>query len=172
MTGAERDREEYLYRCRLVHYHYVVSTKECNQHHHAAFTDRLYALRGRLFLQAGAPWEGETFELKNPLIQATERWAELTGGGVSCPIKFDAEDLCETAALNKELSVGDTGFEILQSRCCVGEEGWVQVEDYENAVAFYKNMKEDWMAAAESVEEREEIMAHWPWDDMEEAEYM
>ena len=37
LSGAERTREEYLYRCRLVHYHYVTSTEECNELHYATF---------------------------------------------------------------------------------------------------------------------------------------
>lgn len=168
----ERASEEYLYRRRLVHYHYVTSTAECNQLHYAAFTDPSYALRGRLFQQAGGPWEGETVELKTALIQATEEWEELTGGGVPCPVEFDAQDLRETMALDEELSTAERGFEILQSMCGVGEEGWVLTEDYENAVQFLKERKEEALAGAESEEERGEIMAHWPWDDMDEMKYM
>lgn len=172
MGEAQRDGEEYRYRCRLVHYHYVTSTMECNPLHYAAFTDRLYALRGRLFLHAGGPWEGETFDLKAGLIQATNRWEELTGGGVPCPLEFDAKDLDETAVLDKELSEATWGFEFLQSQGGVGEEGWVPAEDYEGAVAFFKEWKEKALAKAESAKEREEIKAHWPWDDMDEEMYM
>jgi len=50
-------------------------------------------LRGRLFHHASNPWEGETLELKVALIQATERWETLTGGGPPCPAMFDAEDV-------------------------------------------------------------------------------
>ncbi|KAG5728151.1 hypothetical protein E4T56_gene19283 [Termitomyces sp. T112] len=172
LNEAKRSREEYLYRRRLVHYHYVTSTKECNQLHHAAFTDHLYALRGRLFLHAGGPWEGESSDLKAALIQATREWKKLTGEGVPCPFEFDAKDLSETAMLNQELSQASKGFEFLQSCCGVGEEGWVATEDYESAVASLKGFKEEALQRAESAEEREEIMAHWPWDDMDEDAYM
>lgn len=172
MGEAQRDDEEYRYRCRLVHYHYVASTMECNPLHYTAFTDRLYSLRGRLFLHAGGPWEGETFDLKAALVQATNKWEELTGGGVPCPLEFDAKDLDQTAVLDKELSQATRGFEFLQSRGGVGEEGWVQTEDYEGAVAFFKECKEKALAGAESEKEREEIEAHWPWDDMDEEMYM
>jgi hypothetical protein len=173
LNEAARANEEYLYRCRLVHYHYVTSTKECNQLHHAAFTDPLYTLRGLLFQQAGGPWEGDTYELKAALIQATKKWEELTRGeGVSCPIEFDAEDLRETTVLGEELSKADRGFEFLQAMRGVGEEGWVLTEDYEEAVAFLQAAKEDALAGSESAEEREEILAHWPWDDMDEQKYM
>ncbi|KAG6869136.1 hypothetical protein C0993_001701 [Termitomyces sp. T159_Od127] len=136
MGEAQRDDEEYRYRCRLVHYLYVTSTRECNPLHYAAFMDRLYALRGRLFLHAGGPWEGETFDLKAALIQAMNKWEELTGG--------------------------------VHAR----HWGGVPVDDYEGAVAFFKECKEEALAGAQSAEEREEITAHWPWDDMDEELYM
>nr|GAT46297.1 predicted protein [Mycena chlorophos] len=176
MGGREgqRDDEEYRYRLRLVHYHYVVSTMECNPLHYAAFTDRLFALRGRLFLHAGGPWEGESFDLKAALIQATNKWEELTGGVVPrlCPIEFGTKDLNEMAELDKEMSETTRGFELLQAMRGIGEEGWVPVEDYEDTVAFLKQFKEESLAGAESVEEREEIMDQWPWEDMDEEMYM
>ena len=87
-----------------------------------------------------------------------------------CPVVFDALDLREreTTAVSEELSTADRGFEILQSMCSIGEEGWVLAEDYENAVEFLKEAS----AEAESEEERGEIMTRWPWDDMDEMTYM
>ena len=90
-----------------------------------------------------------------------------------CPLELDANDLrCEMTVLNKELSQASRGFEFLQSMCGVGEEGWVVNEDYEFAVDFLKKRKEEALVGAESVEEREEIMVHWPWDDVDEEMYM
>ena len=134
--------------------------------------DPLYALRGRLFLHAGGPWEGESSDLKAALIQATKKWEDLTGGGVPCPFEFDAEDLHEMTVLNEELSQANKGFEFIQSNCGVGEEGWVATEDYKFAMAFLKDMKKKALRGAESAKEREEIMAHWPWEDMDEDAYM
>ena len=94
------------------------------------------------------------------------------GGGVPCPLEFDAKDLDETAVLDKELSKATQGFEFLQSRRGVGEEGWILAEDYEDAVAFFKEWKEKALAGSESAKEREEIETHWPWDDMDEEMYM
>lgn len=172
MDEAQRDFHEYRYRCRLVHYHYVISTMEHNRLHYEAFTDPFFALRGRLFLHAGAPWEGETFDLKVALIQAMNNWEKLAGGGVPCPFEFNAEDLDQTAALGKELSIAARGFEIIQSMGRAGEEGWVPTEDYEGAMAFFKECKKESLADVKSAEEREEIEGHWPWDDMDEEMYM
>lgn len=170
LSEAKQANEEYLYCCRLIHYHYITSTKECNHSHYAAFTDPSYALRSRLFQQAGGPWEGETFDLKVALIQATEEWKELTGGGIPCRVEFDAEDLRKTAVLARQLNIGDLGFESVQNMVGIGEESWVPTEDYDYAVEFLQQMKKQALAGAESAEEREEIMAHW--DDMDEESYM
>ncbi|KAF8256368.1 hypothetical protein EI94DRAFT_1873332 [Lactarius quietus] len=53
-----------------------------------------------------------------------------------------------------------------------GPEGWVPAEHYEEAMARSKKLKEDGLAAAESEEERAQIAAHWPLDNMEEEIYM
>lgn len=172
LDGTERARAEEAYRDRLVHYYYVTSTEECNKLHYAAFTDPMYALRGRLFQHASSPWEGETFELKLALIEATESWKALTGGGVPCPVEFDAEDIRETRKLNEVQAKADMVFGIWQNIFDLGEDGWVRTEDYEDAVTFYRKKKEEALASARSEEEHAEIMDHWPWDDMDEEKYM
>ena len=155
LSGARREHEEYLYRCRLVHYHYVKSTMECNPLHYAAFTDPLYKIRGILFRQAGAPWEGETFYLKYALIQATHMWEEPTGGGTPGPVRNDGTE-------KKRISQASRGFECLQSTCSVGEYGWVSVEDYKSAVASLKEHKKAALADCQSAKERGEITSLSP----------
>ena len=173
LSKAMQANEEYRYHCRLVHYHYVTSTKEYNQLHYTAFTDPMYALRGRLFQYAGGPWEGESFDLKATLIEAMEKWEDLAGkDAIPCPLKFCEEDLREMEVLAEELGKASKGFEFLQAMRGVGEDGWVAVEDYEDAVAFFGGFKERALKGAKSEEERDEIMAHWPWDDMDEEMYM
>ncbi|KAL1675240.1 kinase-like domain-containing protein [Schizophyllum commune] len=164
--------EQYNFRRRLVHYHYVANTERCNPLHYTAFNDPLYALRGRLYQFAGAPWEGESFDLKVALIEAMESWEELAGNGVPCPIKFDEEDLRKTEVLEKELGDACQGFELFQSFAGIGEEGWVPSDDqYEFATNLIRRSKEDALAGCQSEEERNEIMSHWPWDDMDEDGY-
>ena len=87
---------------RLVHYHYVRNTEECNNPHYDALTDPMCVLRSRLFHHASNPWEGETLELKDAIIRATERRETLPGKDTPCPIVFDAEDVRETKKLNEE----------------------------------------------------------------------
>ena len=52
----------------------------------------------------------------------------------------------------------------------LGPEGWVPTQHYE-AVALCKHAKEG-LIGVTSEEERAEIMAHWPWDNMDEGKYM
>lgn len=172
LDKAEQSRAKELYHRRLVHYHYVKNTEEYNELHYAALTDSGGVLRRRLFDYAGDPWEGETLALKVALIEATKDWETLTGGGVPCPIVFDAEDLRETMKLDAVQREADETLEMCQNVPGFGPEGWVPTEHYEEAMTRSKQLKENALAIAESAEERAEIAAHWPWDDMDEEKYM
>ncbi|KAJ2915680.1 hypothetical protein MD484_g4713, partial [Candolleomyces efflorescens] len=170
LSEPQQAREKRLYILALVHYHYVTNTKEYNQPHFAALTDPLHALRRRLFQYGGAPWEGESADLKMALIEASKRWDEFTAGRVACPLEFDADDLHDMAALGKDLDSETRGFEMIQSMGGVGEEGWVPFEDYNFSASFLKEIKQGAIETAQSAEDREDIV-HWPWDDMDEVVY-
>jgi len=117
-------------------------------------------LRRRLFYYAGDPWEGETLALKVALIEATENWDTLTGGGAPCPVVFDAEDVRETMKLDEVQREADETLEACRNMIGLGPEGWVPTEHYEEAMTRSKQLKEDAWAAATSAEERAEIAAH------------
>ncbi|KAG1752656.1 protein kinase subdomain-containing protein PKL CAK Fmp29 [Suillus paluster] len=170
LDETQQSGEMELYRRRLVHYHYVKNTEEYNELHYAALTNPMGVLRRRLFCHASDPWEGETLALKVALIQATENWKTLTGGGPPCPVVFDPDDVRETMKLDAEQKEADESLEACRDVIGFGPEGWVPAEHYEEAMALSKKLKEDGLAAAES-EERAQIAAHWPLDDMDEEEY-
>ncbi|KAF9811121.1 hypothetical protein IEO21_06639 [Rhodonia placenta] len=173
LSAAARSRAEEAYHRRVVHYCYVNNTEEHNRPHYDAMTDRACVLRSRLFCHAGDPWEGETIELKAALIRATETWETLAGDDAPCPIAFDAEDVCETMKLHGALEESDRLVEAWQKASGLGPEGWVPTQHYEEAMALCKRMKESALASAETTEEeRVQIAAHWPFDDMDEEEYM
>lgn len=85
---------------------------------------------------------------------------------------FDAEDVRETMELNEAQRKVDRAFEVWKNMLGLGSEGWVPNQDYEEAVALCKQMKEKALTEAMSEEDRAEIMAHWFWDDMDEGKYM
>ena len=161
-----------LHRRRLVHYYYLKSTEGFNEVHHAALADPMDVLRRRLFEHAGNLWEGETIALKVDLIEATKSWETLTEGGAPCPIVFDDDDVRKTMELDAALRDADNSIQGAQNIIGSGSEGWVPRDHYEGAMARTKKLKEDILAAAMSVEERAEIEAHWPFDDMDEEKYM
>ena len=138
LEGTERTAADEVCLCRLVHYHYIKNTEEYNKLHYYDLTDPMCMLRSRLFHYATNPWEGETLELKVALIRATERWETLTGGGVSCPVVFDADDVRETTELNEVQRKADEIFEVWRNMLGLGPEGWVPTQDYEEALAFCK----------------------------------
>ncbi|KAG6872117.1 hypothetical protein C0995_012857 [Termitomyces sp. Mi166 len=160
-----------LHRRRLVHYHYVRSTEEYNEVHHAALADPMGVLRRQLFKHAGDPWEGKTITLKVDLIEATKSWEVLTDGGAPCPVVFDDEDVRETMELDAALRDVDRSLQGAQNIVGFGSEGWVPKDHYERAMERSKKLKEDILAEARSAEERAEIEAHWPLDDMNEEKY-
>ncbi|KAJ7485197.1 protein kinase subdomain-containing protein PKL/CAK/Fmp29 [Mycena galericulata] len=172
LDETEQSRAKELYLRRLVHYHYVKNTEECNELHYAALTDPVGMLRRRLFHHASDPWEGETLALKVALIEATENWETLTGGGAPCPVVFDAEDVRETMKLDEVQREADETLEACRNIIGFGPEGWVPTKHYEEAMIRSKQLKADTLAAAMSAEERAEIAAHWPLDDTDEEKYM
>ncbi|KAI0084605.1 protein kinase subdomain-containing protein PKL/CAK/Fmp29 [Irpex rosettiformis] len=173
LEEPEQIQAEDVYRRRLIHYHYVKSTEEYNKPHYDAMTDYMCVLRSRLCNCASNPWEGETLELKVALIRAMERWKTLTGESMHmCPLEFDDEDLRETTKLNEAQEKADETFNKWQDMLGLGPEGWVPAQFYKEALEFCKQMKQRGLMEAESEEDREEIKAHWPWDDMDEEKYM
>ncbi|KAF8961537.1 protein kinase subdomain-containing protein PKL CAK Fmp29 [Flammula alnicola] len=172
LDETQQRREMELYRRRLVHYHYVNNTEKYNMLHYAALTDPVGMLRRRLFRHARAPWEGETLELKVALIQATENWERLTGACSPCPVVFDPDDVCETMELEAAQREVDRYLEVWRDMIGVGPEDWVPAEHYEEAMARSEKMKEHGLTAIEDEEERARVAAHWPFDDMDEEDYM
>ena len=170
LDQPQQDREMELYRCRLVHYHYVENTEKCNKPHYAAMTHSMATIRRRLFGHASDPWEGETLELKIALIEATETWEMLRRGGSPCPVVFDAKDVLKTKELDAKQRGADETLEGCQNMLGVGLDGWMPSERYEEVMAGSKLFKERVLAEVTS-EELAQITAHWPFDDMDESKY-
>ncbi|EJD08141.1 protein kinase subdomain-containing protein PKL/CAK/Fmp29 [Fomitiporia mediterranea MF3/22] len=150
LNESEQIQAKEFYRRRLVHYQYVKNTAECNELHYAALTDPAGMSLRRLFYLAGDPWEGETLALKVALIEATE----------------------ETMKLDAVQRESDKTFQLLQAMVGFESEGWVFTTHYDEAMARSKQLKENALAVAASVEEQDEIMTHWFLDNIDETNYM
>lgn len=173
LDEAQQRREMQLYRYRLLHYHYFQSMKEYNYHHYAAMMEPMSSLRRRLFHHARAQWDGETLELKVALIEAAKNWEAFTERkGEPCPFAFDPEDVRETTELQAAVTELDRSFEACRDAIGVGPEDWVPAEHYEEVLVRNKKVKELGLAGIEDEEERALVEAHWPFDDMDEEDYM
>lgn len=87
-------------------------------------------------------------------------WTILTREGLPCPIEFDPEDVRETMKLDGGQREADDSLEAYQNIVGCSPEGWVPPERYKESKALSKKLKETALAAAESEEERAEILAH------------
>ncbi|KAI0636658.1 protein kinase subdomain-containing protein PKL CAK Fmp29 [Trametes polyzona] len=173
MDEREREAEMERYRRRLVHFHYVNSTAKNNKAHYEALTSPGGTPRRRLFHHARDLWLGESVDLKVALMDAAEQWETLTGGTNPCPFAFDPEDVQKTRKLATELDQVDQAMEAWRSLVGVaGPEAWVPAEHYEEAMFRNREMKANALENAQSAGERKELEAHWPFDDMDEENYM
>ncbi|KAJ7066446.1 protein kinase subdomain-containing protein PKL/CAK/Fmp29 [Mycena amicta] len=170
---SEQIHEIELYHSRLVHFHYVKNTEKYNKLHHDALSNYMSMFRHRLFDRAGAPWEGETHDLKTALIEATEMWGRLTGESGPCPIVFEPEDIRETKELSAKLQSADETFEGCQGIVGFGSETWVPNEHYEMARDMAEQLKSRVLTLVlnESKQIRAETEANWLLDDMDESDY-
>ncbi|KAI0772816.1 hypothetical protein BD413DRAFT_603712 [Trametes elegans] len=161
-----------LYHRRLVHFHYVTNTQRFNKPHHAALWDPVSILARRLFDLAGAPWEGETHDLKAALIEATERWGRLMGERVSCPVEFEPEDVRETKELSERLQLADENYEGCRGLIGFESETWVSNEHYEMAAALAELLKLKLLMNLPKGEIRDKVEANWFLNNMDEQDYM
>ncbi|KAJ2968384.1 hypothetical protein NUW54_g13235 [Trametes sanguinea] len=160
------------YHARLVHFHYVKSTMELNELHYEALSDPVSLFIRRLFDRAGAPWEGETHDLKALLVEATERWAELAGPDVPCPVEFDPDDVSKTKAFSELLRLSDENFAGCQAIVGFETETWVPNEHYERSKALAELLKLAVLKEIPAGEARDKAEANWFLDDMNEDDYM
>ncbi|KIM43988.1 hypothetical protein M413DRAFT_25484 [Hebeloma cylindrosporum] len=150
LDQSEQSHAMGLYRRHLVHFHYVKSVEEYNKFHHDALSDPVSLFLYCLFIQASAPWEGETHALKtsadtgNPNVGKAYKGAErkVASGGRNL----------RGVPKHSWFRDGDLGAKEL----------------YEMAVALAEQLKQ----AALPEELRAKTGANWFLNDMDEKDYM
>lgn len=173
LEETEQFREAELLRRRQLHYFYVKLTAEINPEHYEALTYDFSTLRRRLFHHASDPWEGDNVTLKADLITLSSKWTDLTHDAkASCPVSFSDDELMECPRLARAQSEADEQLQACQEAIGVGHEGWVPLEDYDQAKRRERSLKTDALEAAETEEERIRIQENWIFDDFSEEEYM
>jgi hypothetical protein len=160
------------YHARLVHFHYVESTKELNELHHDTLSHPVSLFIRRLFDRASAFWDGETHDLKALLVEAAEEWAELARTDAPCPVEFDPDDVSKTKAFSDRLQVSNATFARCQTMIGFEPGTWVPNEDYRKTKALAELLKLTVLKQIPVGEDRDKAQANWLLYDMNEDDYM
>lgn len=166
LSEGEQFKEVLLLRRRQLHYFYVAKTAQLNAVHFDALSDNVSALRRKLFEHASNPWEGDNVTLKADLIQLTQVWDDMCGANVSasdeaktpCPISFSEDEQKECLRLHAAQIEADEQLQACRDIVGIGPEGWVPTEEYEETKQRAEKLKADALEAAESEEERQQIL--------------
>ena len=85
LSQDKQIREKKFLRCRLVHYHYILSTAVYNRVRHKGLVYSLGHFCRRIFNYASAPWDEETIKLHWVVIEMVIGWDRFVKDGTPCP---------------------------------------------------------------------------------------
>lgn len=103
--------------------------------------------------------------LRESLIRIVDRWHSLGHVGLKCPIEFSATERETHAADAAEWQASEDVRELMQDRIGVLEDGWVPVEEYDDAVARNEECKKEFMESMPPGKDRDDFMRVWPYRD-------
>ena len=165
-----------LLRRRQLHYHYVAGTAASGSIHAQVLTDSLNILRRKLFRHASDPWEGDNVTLKADLIELTKAWSKMSmsssSGPATCPIEFTKDVETECSRLAASMEGADSQYQTCLDLVGVGPEGWVPLEQYDDAKRRADELRTDTIDGADSEAERKDCIDHWIFDDFDQDEYL
>lgn len=171
-----------LLRKRQLHVFYIAATEKFNPIHSNALAYDFSVLRRKLFEHASEPWEGDNITLKADLIKLSQNWSEMITGTTSsssndakqppsCPIQFSEDEIKQSLHIHSEQIDSDQKLQACKDAIGMGSEGWVPIEEYEDALQRTRLVKAGILEAAEEEEDRRMIEKHWMFDDFDEGEY-
>jgi hypothetical protein len=173
MEEMQQYHEAELFRRRQLHYLYVKLTAETNPMHYEALAYDFSILRRRLHDHSTEPWEGDNVTLKADLVNVSSKWAQITSDvRECCPISFSDTESAECLRLERAQSEADEQFQACQDVIGVRAEGWVPVDQYDEAKRRERTLRADALDAAETDQERATIQKHWIFDNFYEDEYL
>ena len=114
----------------------------------------------------------KTHDLKALLVKATEKWAELAGADVPCPVKFEPDDVSKTKVFSERLWLSDRNFAGCQTIVGFETETWVPNEHYKRGKALAELLKLTVLKEVPAGEARDKAEANWFLDNMNEDNYM
>ena len=112
---------------------------------------------------SGRTWSGGFVPLRESLLRVITHWDSQDHVDIPCPIEFSESERLAHVADAKEWQEAEDGLVLLQSRLGVGEDGWVENERYDDAVAKNEDFKREMMEKLPEGPDRDEFMAVWPY---------
>ncbi|EGE04025.1 phosphotransferase enzyme family protein [Trichophyton equinum CBS 127.97] len=104
---------------------------------------------------AGNSWDDHIVPLRDTLIDVERDWLKIFESG-ECPYHFSPEERSEHSEEAKGYGAAQAFWERLQSR--VQSDGWTTVEDFDDAVEYFSQLREAGLASLEG-DERDEFEA-------------
>ncbi|KDQ05815.1 hypothetical protein BOTBODRAFT_182191 [Botryobasidium botryosum FD-172 SS1] len=166
-SPEEKEIADEPHRQREVQHFYLLCTSQMAREHWDALHSNHSLTRQHLVEQAAVPWRGEVSALRASLINIVDYWHEIAPAGTPCPIGFSDKER-ELHAEREEEAKGLAEFvSALSDVMGIGEQGWVQSEDFDEAMKKHDELKAQWLASAEGAESEEvrnEVLQWWPFD--------
>lgn len=170
-----------LLRKRQLHVFYIAATEKFNLVHYNALAYDFSVLRRKLFEHASQPWEGDNITFKADLIKLSQNWSGIISTTTttsndakqppSCPIQFSEDEIKQSLHIHNEQLDSDQQLQACKDAIGMGSEGWVPIDQYDDALQRTSLVKAGILQAAESEFDRRMINEHWMFDDFDEGEY-
>jgi hypothetical protein len=161
-------------RRRLVHFYYAALTMKEMPDHFDALRNENSMLRAKLFIRAGAPWEGDSLSLKYAITQVYKNWPMRLDdspavGSLDCPVKYTEDEIQQCA---KEYDQEQEKMqELVEMKDIINIDslGWVpDDEQLEKSRAIVQTIKDGLLEHSETELERIAVESHFPFDDHDE----
>lgn len=118
----------------------------------------------RPFRYCDASWRDSAAALRQELIELSQRWTEL-GLPNSCPYQTTPEELVEHAEQYEDFESRQQLKMVPKRVLNADSDGWVAVEDWDEATAEYRELFAKWMESAKEAGSSEVRAGQlWPFD--------
>jgi hypothetical protein len=107
------------------------------------------------------PWKAN-------LIHCAAQWADVSKDSVDCvdcPLEYSVTEVDQCFELDAKQRTADALSQCLRDVVGVNIDGWVPIEEYDDAVHRAATVKSQMLKAAETDKERREVEENWPLGD-------
>jgi hypothetical protein len=120
---------------------YMTETSINNPMHYEALTFPFLVARRKVYDLSCAPWQGDNIPLRSSLIFLAQRWVQITGSDMPCPITFTAEEEQECLRLDELEREAAEQLQGSMEMLHLGPEGWVTCDNFDAVKEAITRMK-------------------------------